>query len=102
MFFAQNQLAAGRSEFALYAGVKASRLIGGIRYTDDWAVSGYYRRGISAKFTFGVNDRAAPGTALGGLVRQSAVRGRGVTVRVEHDGAGIRKKKKTKIKNKKK
>src|SRR3546814_8446100 len=67
MFFDQNQLAAGRSEFALYAGVKAPRLIGGIRYTDDWAVSGYYRRGISDKFTFGVNAQAEAGTALSGL-----------------------------------
>src|SRR3546814_19909570 len=67
MVFDQNQLAAGRSEFALYAGVKAPRLIGGIRYTDDWAVSGYYRRGISDKFTFGVNAQAEAGTALGGL-----------------------------------
>src|SRR3546814_10560458 len=69
MVFDQNQLAAGRSEFALYAGVKAPRLIGGIRYTDDWAVSGYYRRGISDKFTFGVNAQAEAGTALGGLER---------------------------------
>src|SRR3546814_12066783 len=44
MFFDQNQLAAGRSEFALYAGVKAPRLIGGLHYPDARAVSGYYRR----------------------------------------------------------
>src|SRR3546814_6061175 len=52
MFFDQNQLATGRRQFALYAGVKAPRLIGGISYTDDWAVSGHSLRGIKEKLPF--------------------------------------------------
>src|SRR3546814_10955201 len=53
MFFDQNQLAAGRSEFSLYAGTKAPRLIVDIRSTDDSPISGFYRMCISKHFTFG-------------------------------------------------
>lgn len=67
LFFDQDQLTAGRSEFALHAGLKAPRPRGGINYTNEWAASGYYRRGISEQVTLGVNAQAEAGTSVGGL-----------------------------------
>ncbi|ALJ16173.1 fimbria/pilus outer membrane usher protein [Sphingopyxis macrogoltabida] len=55
LFLDQTQLAKGLSEFGLYAGVKAPLGLRGPRYSDDYIVSGYYRRGLSDYLTLGVN-----------------------------------------------
>lgn len=67
LFFDQDQLEAGLSEFAFYAGIKAPRSLNGVDYTGDWAVSGFYRRGMSDRFTLGVNAQAEAGRSLAGL-----------------------------------
>lgn len=55
LFLDQTQLAAGLSEFGLYAGVKAPLGLHGPNYSDDFIASGFYRRGISDRLTLGVN-----------------------------------------------
>ncbi len=55
LFLDQTQLAKGLSEFGLYAGVKAPLGLRGPRYSDDYMVTGYYRRGMSDYLTLGVN-----------------------------------------------
>jgi len=55
LFLDQTQLASGLSEFGLYAGVKAPLGLRGPHYTDDYIVSGFYRRGISDFLTLGAN-----------------------------------------------
>ena len=58
IFLDQAQLAAGLSEFGLYAGVLAPQGFAGPVYTDSPAVSGFYRRGISDRLTLGANIQA--------------------------------------------
>ncbi|MDO8296699.1 MAG: fimbrial biogenesis outer membrane usher protein [Caulobacter sp.] len=66
IFFDQSQLAPGLAEFALYAGVKTSLGAAGPEYSRDWAVSGYYRRGMSERLTVGVNAQADRRSRLAG------------------------------------
>lgn len=58
IFFDQSQLAAGLSEFGFYAGVKSELQADGPDYTDDWVVSGFYRRGLDDNVTVGANFQA--------------------------------------------
>lgn len=58
IFLDQSQLAEGLSEFGLYAGVLAPLGRRGPRYSDDLAVSGFYRRGVSQNLTLGANGQA--------------------------------------------
>ena len=67
IFLDQAQLAKGLSEFGLYAGVLAPLGRRGPVYSDDLAVSGFYRRGISDRLTLGVNAQADPGGWMGGV-----------------------------------
>lgn len=67
MFLDQTQLAKGLSEFGLYAGVKAPLGPSGPRYSNDWIVSGYYRRGISDSLTLGGNFQADAQGQMGGI-----------------------------------
>lgn len=55
LFLDQTQLAKGLSEFGVYAGVKAPLGLRGPHYSDDYMVTGYYRRGMSDYLTLGVN-----------------------------------------------
>lgn len=67
VFLDQTQLAKGLSEFGLYAGVKAPLGLNGPNYSDDWIVSGYYRRGISDFVTLGANFQADKDIKMGGI-----------------------------------
>ncbi|MFM5950937.1 MAG: fimbrial biogenesis outer membrane usher protein [Novosphingobium sp.] len=67
LFLDQTQLAKGLSEFGLYAGVKAPLGIHGPVYSNDWAVSGFYRRGISDAVTLGANFQADDQIQMGGI-----------------------------------
>ncbi len=58
LFLDQTQLAKGLSEFGFYAGVKAPLGLHGPVYSDAWAASGFYRRGISDRVTLGGNFQA--------------------------------------------
>ncbi len=64
MFLDQTQLAKGLSEFGLYTGVKAPLGISGPRYSNDLAVSGFYRTGISDFVTIGANIQAERNSLL--------------------------------------
>lgn len=67
IFLDQTQLATGLSEFGVYAGVKAPLGLNGPVYSDEWIVSGYYRRGMSDFLTLGVNVQADERSRMGGV-----------------------------------
>jgi outer membrane usher protein len=67
LFLDQTQLGKGLSEFGLYAGVKAPLGLHGPDYTDEWIVSGFYRRGLSDQLTLGANFQADEFIQMGGL-----------------------------------
>ncbi len=67
LFLDQSQLAKGLSEFGLYAGVENPLGVRGPHYTDKWAFSGFYRRGLSDFVTLGVNAQADNKTQMGGV-----------------------------------
>jgi outer membrane usher protein len=66
IFLDQAQLASGLSEFGVYAGILSPLGRGGPVYSDDLAVSGFYRRGISDRLTLGANVQAEPSGFMGG------------------------------------
>ena len=66
LFIDRTQLAPGLSEYALYAGVLSERRDGDIEYSDDLAVSGFYRRGLTENLTVGGNFQYAQDSALVG------------------------------------
>jgi outer membrane usher protein len=66
-FIDQSQLAKGIDEFGLFAGVHAPPGLAGPRYSDDLALTGYYRRGISDRLTLGANLQADGRGQLGGV-----------------------------------
>lgn len=86
IFLDQTQLARGLSEFGLYAGVKAPLGLRGPDYTDEWAASGYYRRGITDAVTLGANFQADKDTRMGGVeaVLGTALGTLGTNVAVSH------------------
>lgn len=67
IFLDQTQLAKGLSEFGLYAGVKAPLGLRGPNYSDEWIMSGFYRRGITDYLTVGGNFQADKSTQMGGV-----------------------------------
>ncbi|MES2339624.1 MAG: fimbrial biogenesis outer membrane usher protein [Pseudomonadota bacterium] len=67
LFLDQSQLAKGLSEFGLYAGVMSPLGPRGPRYGDDWAATGFYRRGITDRLTLGANVQADKTTRMGGV-----------------------------------
>jgi outer membrane usher protein len=67
LFLDQTQLAKGLSEFGLYAGVKAPLGLSGPVYSNQWATSGFYRRGISDRVTLGANFQADDQIKMGGV-----------------------------------
>jgi len=67
LFLDQSQLAKGLSEFGLYAGVLNPLGLHGPHYTDKFAFTGFYRRGISDFLTLGVNAQADKRTQMGGV-----------------------------------
>jgi outer membrane usher protein len=67
VFLDQSQLARGLSEFGFYAGVMAPLEARGPRYSDDPAMTGFYRRGISDYVTLGANVQADKNSRLGGV-----------------------------------
>src|SRR3546814_14316688 len=58
MFIERSQLAAGLSEYSLNVGVLETRSRG-IDYSNDIALSGFYRRGLSDRLTLGGNFQYA-------------------------------------------
>lgn len=67
IFLDQSQLAKGLSEFGLYSGVRTALGPSGPRYSNDWIVSGFYRRGVSDALTLGVNFQAEERQQMGGV-----------------------------------
>lgn len=67
IFFDQSQLAAGLSEFGFYAGVKTQLEENGPDYSNDWIVSGFYRRGLDDNVTVGGNFQADAHSSLIGI-----------------------------------
>jgi outer membrane usher protein len=67
VFFDRSQLGVGLSEFGLYAGAKSSLAPDGPDYDGDWAVSGFYRRGIAQNLTLGLNGQADADARMGGV-----------------------------------
>jgi outer membrane usher protein len=67
LFFDQTQLAAGLSEFGLFAGVKAPLGLREPEYSDDWQFTGFYRRGMNDFWTLGVNGQADEQSYLAGV-----------------------------------
>jgi len=57
-FIERTELAEGLSEYSLNVGVLTDR-IDGVHYSDDLAISGYYRRGMSENLTLGGNFQYA-------------------------------------------
>ena len=67
VFLDQSQLAEGLSEFGLYAGVMAPLQRRGPRYSDELAITGFYRHGVSDYMTLGANFQADRRSRLGGV-----------------------------------
>lgn len=67
LFLDQTQLGKGLSEFGLYAGVKAPLGLHGPVYSDQWIVSGFYRRGFSDRVTLGANFQADDQIQMAGV-----------------------------------
>ena len=67
LFIDRTQLAAGLSEYGMHAGVFTSRMGGEIDYSDDYVVSGFYRRGLTDSLTLGGNAQAAESGYLLGV-----------------------------------
>lgn len=55
LFVDRTQLAAGLSEYGLYAGVGSERTAHDLSYSSEPAVSGFYRRGVRDNLTMGGN-----------------------------------------------
>jgi outer membrane usher protein len=67
LFLDQTQLAAGLSEFGVYAGVKAPLGLRGPDYTDEYIFSGFYRRGMSDYLTLGANAQFDKDSRMAGV-----------------------------------
>ena len=67
IFLDQTQLAKGLDEFGIYAGVKAPLGAHGPVYSDEWIVSGFYRRGLSDNVTLGANFQADDFVQMAGV-----------------------------------
>lgn len=67
VFLDQSQLASGLSEFGVYAGVLAPLNDTGPDYSDDFAFTGFYRRGITDYLTVGANAQADANSQLAGV-----------------------------------
>lgn len=65
-FFDQTQLETGLTEFGLYAGVLAPGGAGGPNYSNDPAISGFIRRGVSERLTLGLNAQADRNAQMAG------------------------------------
>ncbi len=57
-FFDYNLLEPGLSDFSFTAGVRSRPVSNGIRYSDSYAFSGFYRRGLSGTLTAGADFQA--------------------------------------------
>lgn len=55
VFFDRTQLDKGLSEFGMYAGLRAPLAGDGPDYSDDFTMTGFYRRGITDRLTLGGN-----------------------------------------------
>ena len=67
VFLDQSQLGSGLSEFGFYAGLLSFPGPGGPDYSENFAASGFYRRGISDALTVGANFQASTDAQLGGF-----------------------------------
>lgn len=67
VFLDQSQLARGLTEFGLYAGVEAPLEGSGPNYSDDFAVTGFVRHGVSDALTLGANFQANGDVQMGGV-----------------------------------
>jgi outer membrane usher protein len=67
VFLDQSQLARGLTEFGVYAGVLAPLGFEGPDYSDDFAVSGFIRHGLSDYVTLGGNIQADESVRMAGI-----------------------------------
>jgi outer membrane usher protein len=67
LFLDQSQLARGLTEFGLYAGVLAPPGERGPAYSNDPAVTGFFRYGVNDALTLGANAQADGRTQMGGF-----------------------------------
>lgn len=86
LFFDQTQLAEGLKEFGLYAGVKAPLGAAGPDYTNEGAISGFYRQGVTERLTAGANLQADRRAAMAGaeLVLSTSLGSFGANVAGSH------------------
>lgn len=66
IFLDQAQLAGGLSEFGLYAGVLTSPGRNSPNYSDNPAITGFYRRGLGDRLTLGINAQGDRNGWMGG------------------------------------
>lgn len=66
LFIDRTQLAKGLSEYGFYGGVQTDRGGDGVDYSSDYAVSGFYRRGLSDNFTLGGNLQYSDAASMAG------------------------------------
>jgi outer membrane usher protein len=67
VFFDRSQLAPGLSEFGVYAGARSILHGYGPSYDGGWAVSGFYRHGLTETLTLGANAQADEESRMAGL-----------------------------------
>ena len=67
IFLDQNQLGRGLTEFGAYVGVLAAPGLRGPKYSDQFAASGFVRRGLGDQLTVGLNAQGGAGAQLGGV-----------------------------------
>jgi outer membrane usher protein len=67
LYYSRTLLAPGLVEFSAIAGVYANPSFDGISYTDDWAASGFVRKGITQQLTAGANFQADRLAQQGGV-----------------------------------
>lgn len=86
VFLDQTQLGEGLNEFGLYAGVLAVTGPSGPKYSNDFAVSGFFRRGISDRLTLGANFQGDARTQMTGgeSIWSSRLGTVGTTLAVSH------------------
>ncbi|MBN8551625.1 MAG: fimbrial biogenesis outer membrane usher protein [Caulobacterales bacterium] len=66
LFIDRSQLGRGLSEYGAYIGVDTDRVAGSIDYSNDFAMSGFYRRGVTDDLTLGANLQHNQGGSLFG------------------------------------
>lgn len=67
LFFDRSQLDTGLSEFGFFAGVKSQLEASGPNYSDEFASTGFYRRGVTDGLTLGANYQVDRSVQMAGV-----------------------------------